>query len=67
MSLPEPVLCIVFGILSPTTSANGYQVGEDDQKTTIRVLVADDHPIAREGIRKLLEMEDDLEVVVGSE
>ncbi|MCP5115450.1 MAG: response regulator transcription factor [bacterium] len=30
---------------------------------TIRVLVADDHPIARVGIRKLLEMEEDIEVV----
>ncbi|MCP5117438.1 MAG: response regulator transcription factor [bacterium] len=30
---------------------------------TTRILVADDHPIAREGIRALLELEDDLQVV----
>lgn len=29
----------------------------------IRVLIADDHPIVRDGIRRLLELEDDIEVV----
>jgi DNA-binding NarL/FixJ family response regulator len=29
----------------------------------IRIMVADDHPIVREGIRKLLDLEEDLEVV----
>jgi len=37
--------------------------GENGKKAVIRVLVADDHPIVREGIRKLLELEDDVEVV----
>jgi len=32
-------------------------------KKTIEVLVADDHPIVREGLRKLLDLEDDIEVV----
>ena len=39
------------------------EVVEDNQQTTIRIMVADDHPIAREGIRKLLELEEDLQVV----
>ena len=29
----------------------------------IRVGIVDDHPIVREGLRKLLELEDDMEVV----
>jgi DNA-binding NarL/FixJ family response regulator len=31
--------------------------------TTIRVLLADDHPVARAGIRKFLEKEEDIQVV----
>ena len=30
---------------------------------TIRILIADDHQIVREGLRSLLEREDDMEVV----
>ncbi len=33
------------------------------EKTKIRILVADDHPVVREGIRKLIDLEDDMEVV----
>ncbi len=29
----------------------------------IRVMIADDHPIVREGLRKLLNLEDDIDVV----
>lgn len=38
---------------------------EENQKTdkVIRIMVADDHPVVREGIRKLLELEEDLDVV----
>ena len=35
----------------------------EDDPPKIRVLVADDHPIVRDGIRKLLSLESDLEVV----
>ncbi len=47
------------------TPGSGEEVQEDqqDQKRTIRILVADDHPVVREGIRKLIDLEDDLEVV----
>ena len=42
-------------------------VGESEPEANppdvIRVLVADDHPVVREGIRKLLELEDGLKVV----
>ena len=39
--------------------------GEHEQRLRlmIRIMVADDHPIVREGIRKLLDLEEDLEVV----
>ncbi|MEO8125801.1 MAG: response regulator transcription factor [Bryobacteraceae bacterium] len=39
-------------------------VPPDDKPVTIRVVLADDHPIVRDGLRKLLTLEDDI-VVVG--
>ncbi len=35
----------------------------DTRKPVIRILIADDHPIVRDGLRKLLSLEDDFEVV----
>lgn len=35
----------------------------DKRKKMIRVLIADDHPIVRDGLKKLLALEDDIEVV----
>ena len=35
----------------------------ESKKTMIRILIADDHPIVRDGLRKLLSLEDDFEVV----
>jgi len=46
--------------MAETTPESG---GENNLSAGIRVVVADDHPIVREGIRKLLELEDDLKVV----
>lgn len=34
-----------------------------ETKKNIRILIADDHPIVRDGLRKLLLLEDDFEVV----
>jgi two-component system nitrate/nitrite response regulator NarL len=35
----------------------------EGRKTNIRILIADDHPIVRDGLRKLLSLEDDFEVI----
>jgi len=36
---------------------------KEKKKTTVRILLADDHPIVRDGLKKLLQLEDDFEVV----
>ncbi len=38
-------------------------VGTRPENAKIRIAIADDHPIVRDGIRKLLSLEDDLEIV----
>ena len=35
----------------------------DKKKATVRIVIADDHPIVRDGLKKLLLLEDDFEVV----
>jgi DNA-binding NarL/FixJ family response regulator len=42
---------------------SGVQGPDPPGKKKIRVMIADDHPIVREGLSKLLRMEEDLEVV----
>jgi len=37
--------------------------GSEKKKATVRILIADDHPIVRDGLKKLLLLEDDFEVV----
>jgi len=39
----------------------GYQV--ETTKRSIRILIADDHPIVRDGLKKLLALEDDFDIV----
>src|SRR6187402_1120126 len=43
---------------SPQETPNGME-----PVRTIRVVLADDHPIVRDGLRKLLTLEEDIEVV----
>ncbi|MDH5174463.1 MAG: response regulator transcription factor [Elusimicrobiota bacterium] len=38
-------------------------MGKGDLKKTIRILIADDHTLFREGLRKVLELEKDMEIV----
>src|SRR5215472_6589232 len=35
----------------------------DKKKATVRIVIADDHPIVRDGLKKLLLLEDDFEVI----
>jgi len=36
---------------------------KEKKKATVRILLADDHPIVRDGLKKLLQLEEDFEVV----
>src|ERR1044071_4536356 len=50
--------------MSENSSANGPFMGtEAPAKSKIRIVVADDHPIFRDGLCKLLALEEDFEVV----
>jgi two-component system, NarL family, nitrate/nitrite response regulator NarL len=40
-----------------------YQNLPEGRRAMIRIVIADDHPIVRDGLRKLLKLEDDFEVV----
>jgi len=42
---------------------NGHTEGTEKKKATVRILIADDHPIVRDGLKKLLLLEDDFEVI----
>jgi DNA-binding NarL/FixJ family response regulator len=37
--------------------------GTEKKKSTVRIVIADDHPIVRDGLKKLLLLEDDFEIV----
>jgi len=42
---------------------NDSSEGAEKKKSTVRIVIADDHPIVRDGLKKLLLLEDDFEVV----
>jgi len=46
-----------------TASDNGNGLETKADKKTVRIVIADDHPIVRDGLKKLLLLEDDFEVV----
>ncbi len=51
--------------MGATINASGNEGSENTErkKATVRILIADDHPIVRDGLKKLLLLEDDFEVV----
>src|SRR5882757_2888549 len=42
---------------------NDSSEGAEKKKATVRIVIADDHPIVRDGLKKLLLLEDDFEIV----
>ena len=42
---------------------NDSSEGTEKKKATVRIVIADDHPIVRDGLKKLLLLEDDFEIV----
>ena len=50
-------------INAPIDEAPEPKETKETKKGTIRLLIADDHPIVRDGLKKLLLLEDDFEVV----
>jgi DNA-binding NarL/FixJ family response regulator len=47
-------------MVAPT---NDGSEGKEKKKATVRIVIADDHPIVRDGLKKLLLLEDDFEVI----
>lgn len=60
---PRPLGAVLDILLRPARIAADEEGSMDDAKGTIRVLVADDFPVTRAGIRAILEKELDIEVV----
>ena len=46
-----------------STPVNDVTTAKESKKSTIRIVLADDHPIVRDGLKKLLHLEEDFEVV----
>src|SRR5258706_3828989 len=46
-----------------TAPINDNSQGSEKKKATVRIVIADDHPIVRDGLKKLLLLEDDFEIV----
>jgi DNA-binding NarL/FixJ family response regulator len=52
----------IMSTIGNSTPAN-VEPKAESRKGPVRILVADDHPIVRDGLKKLLQMEEDFEVV----
>ncbi len=46
-----------------SASLNDTPTVKESRKGTVRIVLADDHPIVRDGLKKLLQLEEDFEVV----
>src|SRR6202162_3286820 len=46
-----------------TAPVNQSPEARENRKGTVRIVIADDHPIVRDGLKKLLLLEDDFEIV----
>lgn len=46
-----------------TASMNDDSDAKEPRKNVVRIVLADDHPIVRDGLKKLLQLEEDFEVV----
>src|SRR6202171_2118228 len=46
-----------------TAPVNQSPEARENRKTMVRIVIADDHPIVRDGLKKLLLLEDDFEIV----
>jgi DNA-binding NarL/FixJ family response regulator len=46
-----------------TSSIHNNSGEAEKKKGTVRIVIADDHPIVRDGLKKLLQLEDDFEIV----
>jgi two-component system nitrate/nitrite response regulator NarL len=46
-----------------TEPVNDNPESKEKKKSTVRIVLADDHPIVRDGLKKLLQLEEDFEVV----
>src|SRR5579859_1860542 len=46
-----------------SAAINGNSEGTERKKATVRIVIADDHPIVRDGLKKLLLLEEDFDVI----
>ncbi len=60
--MPEP-LTVLTGDETPMVEMPGTTPNPMPRAPKIRILIADDHPIVRDGLRKLLSLEPDFEIV----
>jgi len=52
-----------MNLMTAPSSGSSEDTPKDTKKGTVRILIADDHPIVRDGLKKLLLLEEDFEIV----